>query len=330
MQGDVYPRPQILAVEISSKQQDEEVTIEPPRPLGVKEIDENERLAEPEDHTPPRIWIDENRGAMIRKRLGLVVGVSVILMLLAFWGLSSRKSRSEKELALLQESEAAWEDVTLKEWDQAEASALIAVDAADDLGRSDEASLALRHLHKELQILNQLSSYSPIEIIQDRSQESEDWEVLFRARHGGRWLLLHGEIVRQPTPDETRYWFEYPLDLPTQDVGLVWDTPVEWFDQLSWKDHRVRVFLAVQMKDVRIINEDSNAWEIILSSQEAALWRTPELLAEMFGLDLNSESNQFLSETLDSQRLTSPRNIVATEDTNSSETDHENILQEDQ
>lgn len=250
---DIYPRPHILAVEPRDKTSEEQVSIETPRPLSVKELNDEGRLAEPEDNTPPRVWLDEGRGALNRKRLASVVGVTVVLLLVAFWALSNRKTRSEKELVLLHESEAAWEYVTLNDWESAETSALLALEAAENLGRKDESSLSLKHLYKELMILNRLSSFSPIEIILDQSQDSIDSEngnVMFRARHGGRWLLMHGDIVRKSTPEETRYWFEYPIDLPAENVDMVWDEPVDWFEELAWEDDRIRVFLAVQLTDI--------------------------------------------------------------------------------
>lgn len=310
---DIYPRPHILALETRDKTSEEKVSIEAPHSLSVKDLNDEGRLAEPEDNTPPRVWIDEGQGALNRKRLASVVGVTIVLLLVALWALSNRKSRSENELVLLEESEAVWEYVTLNEWGNAETSAMLALKAAEDLGRTDESSLALEHLYKELMILNRLSIYSPIEIILDQSQESidsESWDVMFRARHGGRWLLMQGDLVRQSTLEEIRYSFEHPIDLPTEDVDMVWDEAVDWFADLAWEDDRVRVFLAVQLTISRTVDQQQNSWEIILSSEEVKLWRTPELLAEMFKLDLKSEANAELSSLLNSQRVSSSREEI--------------------
>jgi len=208
----------------------------------------------------------------------------------------------------LQQSELAWKSLQTEDWDQAQSAAQSAAEAADGLGRSDESSIAIRHLDEELQILKNLSSYSPIEITQDIMQESEepdDDAVRFRARHGDRWLILQGNIVKQPTPEETRYWLEYPFDLPDQQVRWIWREPPVWFENHFEDDERrSSVVLAVQMSNLRKIDDDF--YEVVLSPENTKLWRTPELLATMYQIDLDEFAETQFGELLEAQRLTSP------------------------
>lgn len=300
---DCYPRPKVLEPKPDELEILEE-SLDTPE-LSIQEIeDENKRLAEPKDDTPPRIWIDRPRGALVRKRIFQVTGLIVVLLLATWFGISRRAMRTEAEATFFSQSEAAWKLVNEDQWDDARKAAEEAVNAADWLGREDPASEEIRDLHAELAILDQLSSMSLIEIVLEKRAESSDrdkWKSLFSVRYGGRWLLLEGFIVRQVSEEETRYRFDYPIHLQDQQFDLVWDEPVESFEQLQWDGDRCNVFLAVRMEHVQFAENDPEAWSIVLSSDDVRLWTTPFLLTEALGVDLESAEAESLRKLVYSQ-----------------------------
>jgi hypothetical protein len=300
---DVYPRPRVLQPEVEPEEElvEDEDVLE----LSIEEIEDDDvRLAEPKDDTPPRIWIDRPRGANIRKRILQVSGLIVVLLLATWWGVSRRARRTEAESTFFAQSEAAREFISKAQWEDAQAAAEEAVAAADFLGRDDPASEEIRDLRDELAILSQLSSKSLIGIILEKLQEKPDpstWESLFAVRHGGNWLLLEGVIVRQMVEDEPHYSLEYPTGVQNENVKLEWDEPVEAFEKFDWNDDRFRAFLAVRMTEVRFPGDDPHSWSIVLSPDDVRLWTTPALLSEALGVDLDSEDAKSLRELVDSQ-----------------------------
>jgi len=300
---DVYPRPKVLVPQVEPEPELEEDSDVPE--LSIEEIeDDDRRLAEPRDDTPPRIWIDRPRGALVRKRI-LQVSMLILLLLAAtLWGVSRRARRTAAESTLFEQSEAAWDFVSHEEWDEARQAAEKAVAAADYLGRDDPASEKIRGLRDELVVLSELSTKSLIGIVLEKQEEDPDpamWKSVFSARHGGNWLLLEGVIVRRLVDDVPVYTLEYPISVQDQNVDLVWDEPVEAFEDFEWNDDRHRVFIAVRMLGVRFLGDDSNSWSIILSPDDVRLWTNAALLTEAFGVDLNSEEARPLLELLESQ-----------------------------
>ena len=319
MGQDVYPRPAILETPEHKDSSNDRTTVVEPTELQVTEIPDDERLAEPVNDTPPRVWIDEPKGARVQKRIFQIAGAVSLLLLLTFWGLSSRKSRGVYEEQFLKESTAAWDYVLSNEWEKARHSAGLSVDAADHLNRDDDASVALRHLSRELEIIDQLSSYSVIEIVLDQPALKEEsasghWEELFRARYGSRWLLLQGTIVRQRGEDEEMtYSLETAIDLPDQQVDLVWDVPVAWFEDLKWTKNHCEVFLAVELMNARPRGKSDQHWEMVLSSENAKLWRNPVLLEEVYGFPISAQSEDPFVQLVLSQSL-QPEGLLKSEE----------------
>lgn len=318
MAQDIYPRPSILSKQIEESPDQTQTTVAKPSDLKVTEIEEPGRLAEPLNDTPPRVWIDEPKGARTRKRIFQLSAIIGGLLLITILALSNRKSRGDYEEQYLTQSSEAWKHVLASKWDQAEEAALLSVEAADHLDRNDESAESLRHLSQEIEILNSLSSYSVIEIVLGQSSLREEsssgnWEELFRARYGGRWLLLQGTVVRDVGEDETKYSLESPMDLPGQQVEMVWDEPVDWFDDLNWDENRCDVFLAVELVEARSRAKNQKRWEMVLSSDNAKLWRTPVLLEKVFGYPLSGQSDDpFVSLVLSQSRQ--PTDLFKDED----------------
>lgn len=300
---DVYPRPRVLTPEVEPEDElgEEDVVLE----LSIEEVeDDDRRLAEPRDDTPPRVWIDRPRGAQVRKRIFQISALILVLLLATWWGVSRRARKTQAESTFLTQSEATWEFISKAKWEDAREASEEAVAAADFLGRDDPASEEIRDLRDELVILSKLSSKSLIEIVLEKLEERPDpatWEKVFSVRHGGNWLLLEGVIVREIIEEEPRYSFEYPARVRDEDVGLVWDEPVEAFQRLDWKDNRFRAFIAVCMQGVRFREDQPHSWSIILSPEEVRLWTTPALLTEALGVDLDSEDARSFRELVESQ-----------------------------
>ncbi|MBD3672432.1 MAG: hypothetical protein HUJ26_02800 [Planctomycetaceae bacterium] len=308
MARDVYPRPAILNRQNPVEDSQEATSPSKTPDLQVVDIPDDERLAEPVNDTPPRVWIDEPKGRRIRTRILQLAGMIALLMVLTFWALSSRKSRGEYEEIFLTQSTAAWEHLLANEWDDAQVSAEASVLAADRLGRQDDAAIALRHLSEELSILDQLSSYSLIEVTQGLEELKEEsaagkWDELFRARFAGRWHLLQATIIRENTEEKPIYWLEAPINLPDQTVKMRWEEPVAWFEELDWKDNQCEVFLAVELSDLQQKQSRDHEWTIVLSSEHAKLWRTPLLLEQMYGYPISESTEDPFASLVLSQSL---------------------------
>lgn len=331
---DVYPTPQIVetpppepaaktitfapadapATQKAPRHQTEEESWLDPEPENEYE-DQTERLAEPVDLTPKRVWMERPSGKTVRKQLFRVSLAAALLMLLTAWGISRRNEirEAEKNFQLHHERAVSFADEGL--WEEAFAEAELGVKAAKILKRQDSASIELFTLFKELEILQNLSNFSPIEIVMQKQGEEfthEDWERQFRVTHSGRWVILDATVRRNqnepPNSSEDRkktvtsYEFEFPVGLEGEDVRFVWSRTPEWFERLSYRDQKSRVLIAAKLHSVRYPAKDSEAWEIVLSADDSHLWTNEPMLNRTLGITSISNVNRDLNTLIESQK----------------------------
>lgn len=277
--------------------------------------DPTERLAEPVDLTPKRVWLERPSGKTIRKQLFRVSIAAGVLLLLTAWGISRRNEIRVAEQAFLLHHEQAISYADEGLWAEALAEARLGVEAAEVLDREDAASVELFTLFKELDILQHLSNSSPIEIVLQKQADDlprDEWERQFRVKFSGSWLILDALVTREEVEDPqssddekktiTTYRFEYPVGLEGEDVRLVWSDTPKWFTRLSYRDQKARVLVAAKLASVRYPSKDSPEWEIVLSAEDSHLWTNAPMLDKALGVSSISDVNRDLNALIESQK----------------------------
>ena len=325
---DVYPTPQIVetpppepiaktitfaaADEPATKQESIEEDWLDPEPEPESEY---KRLAEPVDPTPKRVWLERPSGKTIRKQLFRVAVAAGVLVLVTAWWISRRNAirEAEQSLQLHREQAISFADEGL--WEEALAEAELGVEAARVLGREDSVSSELFTLWRELDILQNLSILSPIEIVmqkEDAEKSRDDWIREFRVKYAESWLILDATIRTEEREDPdsgddpkktiTSYHFEFPIGLESEDVRFVWSKTPEWFARLSYPNGSARVLVAAKLEDVRFLDQDSDAWEMILTAEDSHLWTNSQMLDRALGISSISDTNRELNALIESQK----------------------------
>jgi hypothetical protein len=330
---DVYPTPRIIepppvespAKMITFAAADEPSSLEAPSPpkedlLEIEIEDDNQRLAEPIDPTPRRIWIERPSGKVIRKQLLRVTLALAVIGLLTAWGISRREGYREAERAFQRHHERAISFADEGLWDEAFEEATQGLDAARRLNKQDSSSRELLALEQELEVLRLLSSLTPIEIVLEKQNEEftrEDWIRQFRLRHSQSWMILDATVLREeikepdPPPKSrkqdrsssvTTYHLDYPIGLEGEDVRFVFSRTPDWLVNLPFEDQRARVLIAAKLDHVRFPDKDSDAWEIVLSGEESRPWTNAQMLDRALGVISIADSHRELNELIQAQR----------------------------